>query len=345
MPMEESVRVAPVKGIRPTAVTVCPSGEMEIRPMNRVLPLIMALCVLTPCVIAQDGEEQTLTTLNKIVKNPEAFRGLKATFVVQFHRLGNVDNPVYSQFDKHWYQNFSAWSDGVKLWERDAFHKDFPYLFLPRVSEATEEVASAPMFTRFLATGVVREVYNNQPWIEVVALQQLDRALNPNAVRQFARGYQLRNSRDHAGAAAAFHAADAKTLPSHLRSLAVREEARDLHQSGRSMDGLMRLRQAQAWLDDDTQVAQAIETSRVYLGLDEDFEPIVTEEVVAVEVTPQTESQPVQVSPVQVSNPAPVQNETPKSQPTPSPDGITRSGIEIGPIVRIQPVQQQQSKN
>ena len=285
------------------------------RPIRREMSLmkqfclaLMAVCALNAMACAQDSETQTLTTLEKILRNPEAYRSMKATFVVQFHQVGNVDNPVYTKFDRNWFQSFAAWPDSAPVWERAKYKDSYPYFFLPRISEGTKSVVAAPTFTRFLVTGVVDEIFDGKPYIEVKALEVLENSLTTDTVRSIAQGYRLRDTGLYAQSAKSFRAADSDKLPLAVRSLVVREEAWSLHQSGETLAGMNRLRDSLKWLGRDPLVAKALTAARTGLQLDENYQPVVTTELVDVQVgnTPVQGEVRVESNP-HVTQPAPVQ--------------------------------------
>lgn len=283
--------------------------------MTRFWLLVLALGVAAPTTFAQDSETQTLTSLERILKNPNAFRNVKATFVLQFHQLGNVDNPVFTKFDRNWYQSFSAWSDGVPVWDRQVYRESYPYLFLPRISEGTKTVVSSPPFTRFLVTGIVEEVFDGKPYIEIVAMEKLDKALTTGTVRSIAKGYQLRSQGQHGEAAKHFRGADSDALPLAVRSLVVREEAWSLHQAGETLEGMNRLRASLQWLKNDPLIVDALRVARASLHLDENDRPIETSEVVDVQTDPVRQGGEVRVE----QNPAP--EPVPAPPVVPVPDG------------------------
>ena len=102
-----------------------------------VLSLVaVALVALVAAPVAAQDEKETQTVaLEKILGNAQAFEGLTVSFVIQFHRLGRLDAPVFTKFEKDWYQNFSAWPDGAHLWDKETYKRDHQFFFVSRLSE------------------------------------------------------------------------------------------------------------------------------------------------------------------------------------------------------------------
>jgi hypothetical protein len=241
-----------------------------VRGLSALLVLTVALAPLG----AQDIEETQTVGLERVMRHPLAFKGLIVSFVVQFHELGSIDNPVYTRFERDWYQNFSAWPDSAELWKRQEYLRDFPYLFVSRMSEGATMIAHAKPYSRWLISGVVSEVFLDQPWIEVKGLQELDTRMNPGSLRHIVQGFRLTNDGRWGEAALAFRAADDVTLPTNVRLMTMREEAMALHYGGRSNEAVARLDAALELHQSDHASLQAMTLCRASLGQDPSGNPL-----------------------------------------------------------------------
>lgn len=236
-------------------------------------------------VAAQDEKETQTVALEKILGNPQAFEGLTVSFVVQFHRLGRLDAPVFTKFEKDWWQNFSAWPDGAQLWDKNAYQADHQFFFISRLSEGANVVIHTPRYQRLLITAVVDEIFNGRPWFEVKGIKALDTSMNKGALKNLVAAYRAKDQGDWGKAADAFRAADGKTLPANIRLMAMNEEAAARHAVGDTAGAIARLESALTVVENDKTTMSALTTYRAVLGLDADGNPIVPPtgtEVVAV---------------------------------------------------------------
>lgn len=209
----------------------------------------------------QDKEVQNIA-LEKVLGNPQPFEGLTVTCVVQFHRLGQLDGPVYTKFEKDWYQNFSAWPDSAKLWKKKAYKHDHQYFFISRMSEGASQIIHAENYSRWVVTAEVSEILNGKPWFEVKGLRQLDTSINTSSLMHFVKGFRASKDGDHALAAKAFHAADMSTLPADIRIIAMRQEAAALHAGGDTPGAVGRLQAALQIVANDRETVDAIAAYR-----------------------------------------------------------------------------------
>jgi hypothetical protein len=189
---------------------------------------------------AQDKEVQTIA-LEKVLGNPQPFEGLTVTFVVQFHRLGKLDGPVYTKFEKDWYQNFSAWSDSAALWDKKAYQQDHRHFFISRMSEGANQIIHAKNYSRWVVTAEVSEILNGKPWFDVKGLRQLDTSMSTSSLKHLVKGFRASKAGDHALASRSFNAADADTLPVNVRLMTMHQEAAALHAAGDTPGAVARL--------------------------------------------------------------------------------------------------------
>lgn len=276
-------------------------------------PLVLAILALGVTAPAFGGWwddlfDDQVVPLEKILANPETFRGQTVTFPVQFHRLGKVDNPFYTKFETDWYLNFSVWADGAPLWDKEAYRKDFPYVFVRRGTEIANVFLAAPVYSRWYLTGEVSDVFSGKPWIEVTALRRIETQLDEPSLVRLVKGLMLRDLRRYDAAAQEFHAVDHKGLPPEVRVLAMREEALALHNAGRTAFGVARLATALDLAPGERRTTEAMTALRASLGLDPDGHPLPDAPAGAGGV-------PAQPDPA----PAPAEPVTPGAEPAPDP--------------------------
>lgn len=192
-----------------------------------ILTVLLAAMIARPAAANNgwwdDVYEQKTVSLEQILKDPVAYRGLEVSFIVQFHRLGTIDNPYYTPFEKERYLNFSAWSDEAALWEKKVYKADFPYMFIDRMAKETAIIVKSRTYDRYLITGRVESIFRGKPWIEVVAFKKLEERMEEPVLIRMVKAFRLKAVRRYDAAASEFAAAVEETLPSHVQAKLHRE--------------------------------------------------------------------------------------------------------------------------
>jgi hypothetical protein len=165
------------------------------------------------------------TTLGKILAAPEAWRGVPASFVVQFRQPGRAEPSFFTKFDPDQWLSFVVWPDEAALWEKKAYDDDFRHLFVKRTGPEAKVVGSAGIYDRMAVTGVVRDVIKGRPWIEVTSLRRLPEKLTEGSLVHLVKGLMFRDHRRFDAAAREFEAADGEGLPLQVRLVGMREHA------------------------------------------------------------------------------------------------------------------------
>ncbi|MGE3171646.1 MAG: hypothetical protein AB7O97_03410 [Planctomycetota bacterium] len=131
--------------------------------------LLATIVLLAANLPAQDPEFGTpvSTTLTTIRKDPEAFRNVKVRFTAQFASLGKLSNPFFTRFTPTDYSNLHVWADEQPIWQRDAYEDLFGNLFYPKTGKQLQEVFELRMYQRMEITAIVRNTFQNAPWIEI----------------------------------------------------------------------------------------------------------------------------------------------------------------------------------
>ena len=143
--------------------------------MNRVhtIALLLASGLALPGVTAQslvrDVPHAAVvpTTLEQLRETPDAFKGVWVRFEIQFCSLGRISNPFFTEFDPSRFANFYAWSGEQEIWRKAEYDNVFGCLFVDKELPVVDELYDKKLYQRFVATGVVRNVFQDRPWIEV----------------------------------------------------------------------------------------------------------------------------------------------------------------------------------
>ncbi|MFT4843963.1 MAG: hypothetical protein ACI90M_004445 [Candidatus Azotimanducaceae bacterium] len=135
------------------------------------------------------------TNLTAMRENPDAFHNVKVQFVTQFASLGRISNPFFTQFTPTEYTNFYGWADDQKLWQEKDYNDVFGMLFLSKSNRQLETLYTTGLYTRMRCTGVVRNTFQNTPWIEVISFEVLGEKLDTAVLTHLHRGVGLMEQR------------------------------------------------------------------------------------------------------------------------------------------------------
>jgi len=197
---------------------------------------MMAIC--TPAVPALDeqgagAEENKILTLEHIKANPDSMKATVITFRGQFHTFNEVYSPFYTPFNSTTHLNFSAWEYDAPLWVKEAFKRDFPYIYVDkRNHELCGEILKYKTYMRFEASGTIRSTFNNIPWIQITSIKKRPKALNRTTLAHMARGYHYLSKEKYLSGVLEFSQAYSKDLPVPVQGLIRKEEGKALFKIG-----------------------------------------------------------------------------------------------------------------
>jgi hypothetical protein len=146
---------------------------------------------------AQDREFGTAvqTTLTQVRAEPEAFKNVKVSFTVQFTSLGKISNPFFTKFTPTDFANFYAWGDEQPIWQEKVYSDVFGMLFLSKMHPKLEQLYELRLYQRIKVTGVIRNTFQNTPWIEVSDFEVQDSQLDTAVLTHLYRGEKLMEQR------------------------------------------------------------------------------------------------------------------------------------------------------
>ena len=146
---------------------------------------------------AQDREfgAAVATTLTAVRAEPDAYHNVKIEFTAQFASLGRISNPFFTKFSPTHYANFYVWGDEQPIWQEPSYHDLFGMMFLSKLHPRLEEVYSMRLYQRVRVTGVVRNTFQQMPWIEVVDFTVLSGQLDNAVLTHLHRGEQFMSKR------------------------------------------------------------------------------------------------------------------------------------------------------
>jgi len=158
------------------------------------------------------------TQLSTLRADPLAWIGRRVRFVLQLQAPIEEWNPCLTRFGTEGWVAFGAWSDERFTWDPGVHADPFRRLFARRGSGPARVLAEAHPYQRFEVVGSVREIFLDDPWIEVESLRTLEELVGEGTILHVERGRAF--MRDHLWALALqqFERAGAAPLPAHARA-------------------------------------------------------------------------------------------------------------------------------
>lgn len=187
----------------------------------------IAMAVLSPCHAAgggdQDKSKVVTTTLSAIRDTPESYKGVCVSFPVQFSSLGRVENPFFTRFVATDYANLWCWADEQAIWRKEQFDDVFAFLFVNKESKILDGVMRLARYERIKVTGVVRNTFQGQPWIEVTSYESLPGKAGSATLSHMYRGETYMKQRKWSRAISELSLAPAQGVPAAVRAAAHRD--------------------------------------------------------------------------------------------------------------------------
>lgn len=213
--------------------------------------LLATLALFAAAMPAQDtstpNETPIATTLTHLRETPDAFRNVSVTFTVQFASLGKISNPFFTRFTPTDYANVYVWADEQPLWQKNSYENLFGNLFYPKSGSQLQEVYELKTYDRLQITGVVRNTFQDSPWIEVRDFTVLGQQVTSAALAHMYRGEQFMYERRWQRAISELTMAPAGETPPALKSAAYKNLGICYLRIGESAQAVDYLNQAQIY--------------------------------------------------------------------------------------------------
>ncbi len=186
--------------------------------MKAVFPYALLLAVLPVTVTAQyeghsKNEIVVETTLESIQEQPDAFKGVEVQFDVQYCSMGKIANPFFTRFTPTSYANFYVWADAQPIWRRDSYEDIFGMMFLSKENESLFDLYNLRLYDRISVKGVVRNVFQGKPWIEVQSFSRKANKVSTATLSHLFRGETHMGKREWRRAIAELSLAPAADVP------------------------------------------------------------------------------------------------------------------------------------
>ncbi len=150
-------------------------------------------------------------------EDPTGWLGRDVRFVLQFQTRQASWNPGPTRFGAGDWVAFSGWADEAFTWEPSVFHDPAARLFCRRGSAVDELLAQARPHERFELEGVVREVFFEEPWIEVTRARPLLELVGEGTILHVGRAFRFAEAAQWDLAIEQLERAASAPLPAHAR--------------------------------------------------------------------------------------------------------------------------------
>ncbi len=201
------------------------------------------------------------TTIEAVRQSPQAFKNVWVTFTAQFHSIGELHNPFFTRFTRSDYVNFAAWSTEQKIWERKEFDNPCATLFCDKKQdELLSTVYGLRRYTRIKLTGIIRNAFQGQPWIEITAIEPLEGRLTTASLMHMSRAFQMMDAHKWQAASVELNLASSEQLTEHARGWVHAYQGLCLLRLGRPSGASKQLKVAHGLLPDESRVTGWLET-------------------------------------------------------------------------------------
>ena len=209
-----------------------PTLRWKLLPLGLLLGMTLATLAARSVVLGQDGggpgvvpappqgsvsDEPPEVRLSEVRANPVSWIGQRVRFVLQLEGLKETWNPFLTRFGAGDWVAVSGWSDERFTWDPEVHADPLRRLFLRRGSAVHALAAQARPYERLEIEATVREVFLDDPWLEVHALAVLSAHVPEGTILHVsrARDFMLRGQWDLA--LQQYDRAMAAPLPAHAR--------------------------------------------------------------------------------------------------------------------------------
>ncbi len=188
--------------------------------MKTSLLATFVLCAFGLRAQDTDFSNPVTTTLTIVRQDPEAFRNVQVTFTAQFASLGKLSNPFFTRFTPAEYSNLHVWADEQPIWQREGYDNLFGNLFYPKEGSQLQQVFELKMYERLQITGIVRNTFQGEPWIEIVKFDTLAGRVDAAVLAHMYRGEQFMKERRWQRAIAELTLAPGAEVPNSVQAAA-----------------------------------------------------------------------------------------------------------------------------
>lgn len=193
----------------------------------------LAFAVMTPGPKAGDGTKVGLASLDEIRSFPSAYLQVAFQLDVLYNGTGEVYNPFYTVFEPSGWYNFSAWGADTPVWEKEQYKHPHRYFYVDRSNHAAFQAISTVSQRSWLrVTCRVRSTFHDQPWIEVLSVDEVGKTLDRNTLAKLVRGWTYAEQGEFERAVVEMESANLTRMPRPFVAMQRMEFARCAMRAG-----------------------------------------------------------------------------------------------------------------
>jgi hypothetical protein len=154
---------------------------------------------------------------------PAQHLGQEVRFTLQFRALSEQWEPFLSRFEPTRWLALEGWPDEAFTWDAETFAAPARRLFVRRGGGFEPLARRARPYQRFEVRAKVRELFQNEPWLEVLELVPLEGEVGEGTILHVTRARELLLQGQFDLALEQYARARAAPLPPHALSALVAE--------------------------------------------------------------------------------------------------------------------------
>ena len=153
--------------------------------------------------------------LSQVRDNGSSFKNVHIRFKAYFVGLGTLHNPFFTRFTRSEYANFGAWGEEQKLWMRKEYDNPVSTFFVQksRTSRVLQQIYDLKRYQLVEAVGIVRNIFQGEPWIEVLSINPLGQEVTVSTLAHMNRAVALIKNHNWAKAGAELSLAKTADIP------------------------------------------------------------------------------------------------------------------------------------
>jgi hypothetical protein len=229
--------------------------------MKKSLIASFLLCAAMLPAQEQEFGSAVNTTLSAIRSDPDAFRNVRVEFTVQFASLGSLSNPFFTRFTPLEYANLFVWADEQSIWQQREFDAPFGQLFYSKEGDQLSEVFHMKPYQRFKIEGVIRNTFQNMPWIEIITFQSVSGSVDTATLAHLYRGEKFMADRQWQKAIAELSLAQNSAAPGTVQRATYRNLGICHLRTGDSEQAMSCLSTARSFGGDDSELERLLTTA------------------------------------------------------------------------------------
>ncbi len=180
--------------------------------------LMSSVAWFVPAGHALEDAPAPLVSWSELEKSSTQHMDQRVRVQVQFHSPIASWNPFMTRFGSREFSAVRAWADEQFPWVATEFDAPAARLFMRRGSAAERVLATARPSQRFELDAVVREVFFDRPWVEVLTARPLTEFIGEGTAIHARRGIELAEAHAWELAEAEYERALTTSLPAHARA-------------------------------------------------------------------------------------------------------------------------------